>query len=407
MRSNSFSDKERAITFLVPDASRSGAPIQLLHLLRWFKSHSDLNFRIVLFQDGPLAADFSALAPTVTLTEVGFRRSRLVRKIGKIPVLGSGLKRLWHRVVTPQAVNASPSLFYANSVTSANLIRSIVRTGAPLMVHVHEMERAIQTTVGSRGMANLKALAQHYVATSLPVRRNLITSHGIEPALIDLIPYGFPIDTAVVENREIHRRTVRERLGIPAHAAVVAGCGATEHRKGVDLFVDMARLVRDQLKDVLVHFVWVGRVLNDAFTRSVMCKVRESGLSSVCHFVGEQTLPIEFFCACDVFALPSREEPMGIVALEAASLGKPIICFAGAGGMPDFVGTECGTVVTPMTAEALAGALIDMLSASERREALGRRAFEKVRKDHHIDVVAPRILKVIQSTKKADGRCIS
>ena len=64
---------------------------------------------------------------------------------------------------------------------------------------------------------------------------------------------------------------------------------------------------------------------------------RKWGIAHVCHFVGEHRRPAELFCGCDVFALSSREEPMGLVALEAAMVGKPIVCFAEAGGMPDFV----------------------------------------------------------------------
>jgi glycosyltransferase involved in cell wall biosynthesis len=85
------------------------------------------------------------------------------------------------------------------------------------------------------------------------------------------------------------------------------------------------------------------------------------------------------------------------VALEAASVGKPIVCFALAGGMPDFVADDCGRCVSPMTGEALAEAVVEILSSAELRDAMGRRAFQKVRCEHHIDVIAPRILRVIKS----------
>ena len=88
---------------------------------------------------------------------------------------------------------------------------------------------------------------------------------------------------------------------------------------------------------------------------------------------------------------------MGLVALEAASVGKPIVCFAQAGGMPDFVANDCGRSVAPMTGEALAQAVVEILSSAELRDSMGRRAFQKVRSDHHIDVIAPRILEVIKS----------
>ena len=195
-----------------------------------------------------------------------------------------------------------------------------------------------------------------------------------------------------------YRGAMRRELGIPDAAAVVAGCGATDWRKGVDLFVEMAGLVR-------ANRHWLSRCITYGWARSsmmtspasVMRRVQELGLAGVCHFVGERARPVELFCGCDVFVLSSREEPMGLVALEAASVGKPIVCFAQGGGMPDFVANDCGRCVSPMTAEALAEAVVEILSSAELRDAMGRRAFQKVRSEHHIDVIAPRILELIKS----------
>ena len=89
---------EHPVVFVSPDASRTGAPMALLRLLEWLSRRTDLRFRILLYQDGPLAPEFAALAPTVTLTEVGVGRSGLVRRIGKLPGFGSLLKWIWFRI---------------------------------------------------------------------------------------------------------------------------------------------------------------------------------------------------------------------------------------------------------------------------------------------------------------------
>ena len=360
MSLNSVNGTNRPMVFVGHDASRTGAPIVLLHLLRWLKEHTDLPFRIVLMKGGDLAADFAALAPTVTLTEVSLGRSSLVRRIGRTPLLGPWLKELWHHVVTPRVVEQKPGLVYANTVATARLLRQVVPPGVPLIVHVHELERAIQIAAGSEGMAAIKSLARRYVASSSPVRQNLIVNHGIDPSLIEFISYFIPIDEAIVEKADEYRREMRRMLGIPVNALVVGGCGATSLRKGVDLFVEMARAILAQWVGDPVHFVWVGRLKDDDFTRSVLASVQKWGIGHVCHFVGEHRRPVELFCGCDVFALSSREEPMGLVALEAAMVGKPIVCFAEAGGMPDFVKDECGRAVSPMTGRALARAVMEL-----------------------------------------------
>ena len=347
----------------------------LLRLLEWLKRQTDLRFRVLLYQDGPLAPEFEALAPTVTLTEVGVGRSGLVRRIGRLPGVGRLLKWIWFHVITPRVVGQRPGLIYANSVASAPLLRRVVPQGVPLVVHVHELEYAIQAAAGAQGMSTIKSLARRYVAMSRPVRENLVSNHGINPALIELIPSFLPIDESLAAKRDEQREAMRRGLGIPEDAAVVAGCGATDWRKGVDLFVEMAGLVRAKSTGCPAHFLWVGKLRDDEFTRGVLRQVQELGLAGLCHFVGEQARPVELFCGCDLFVLSSREEPMGLVALEAASVGKPIVCFAEAGGMPDFVANDCGRSVSPMTGEALAQAVVEILSSVELRDSMGRRAF--------------------------------
>jgi len=293
-------------------------------------------------------------------------------------------------------VNRGAGVIYANSVASARLLRSVVPQGCPVVVHVHELEYAIQTAAGPEGMAVIKDLAWRYVAMSNSVRQNLISNHGIEPDMIQLIPSFIPMDESIMQKSAEHRRAMRHSLTIPEDALVVMGCGATDTRKGVDLFVEMAAVIHALPIGNRVRFVWAGRINEDEFTRLLMQRIEELGISGACHFVGEQVRPMELFCGCDLFILPSREEPMGLVALEAASVGKPIVCFSDAGGMSDFVGNECGRVISPMTGKALAMGILEILASAELRDALGRRASEKVRRCHHIDVVAPRILDVIQ-----------
>ncbi|HWP40398.1 MAG TPA: glycosyltransferase family 4 protein [Tepidisphaeraceae bacterium] len=392
----------RPVLFLSHEATRSGAPLVLLNLLRWLRAHTDLPMRIVLFQDGPLAGEFADLAPTTVLNSIGIGRSQLLRRIGRIPVAGQMLKHCWHRLLGPHLVRRDnggsrlPALIYANTVGTARLIRQLAPPGVPLLVHVHELERAIRIAAGDDGMAALKARAARFIAISAPVRDNLILRHGIDADRIELIPSFITWDQQTIAHAQQFARQARQRLNIPADALVIGGCGATDWRKGADLFVEMAIEVSRQLSPATVHFVWVGPVLDDDFTNSIMRRVRSSGIGSSLHFVGEHSKPMQVFCAMDVFVLSSREEPLGLVGLEAASLGKPIVCFAGAGGMPDFVGDDCGRVVAPMTPQALAQAVIELGRSAPLRDQMGRCGMQRVRQRHLIDAVAPQILELIR-----------
>jgi glycosyltransferase involved in cell wall biosynthesis len=78
----------------------------------------------------------------------------------------------------------------------------------------------------------------------------------------------------------------------------------------------------------------------------------------------------------DIFALPAWDEPFGVVFLEAASAGKPLI-WATDAGIADIMahGTH-GLAVPPRDLHAAADALDQLLSNPERRQRMGRAAQE-------------------------------
>ena len=114
------------------------------------------------------------------------------------------------------------------------------------------------------------------------------------------------------------------------------------------------------------------------------------------HFSGVVKGPSRYFSMFDVFALTSRQDPFALVNLEAASLGKPIMCVAGAGGSPEFVGDDCGYVVPHLDAGAMADRIVELLSQPEIRGRSGARAREKVHRNHDVSVVAPRLVAIMR-----------
>jgi glycosyltransferase involved in cell wall biosynthesis len=91
---------------------------------------------------------------------------------------------------------------------------------------------------------------------------------------------------------------------------------------------------------------------------------------------------------CDIFALPSRHEPFGIVVLEAWSAGKAVIASA-VGGLRDLIADgETGLLLPPGEPEALAGALRTLLSSDELRTRLGQAGRELARGQYSWERVA-------------------
>ena len=76
---------EVGILFVSHDATRAGAPIALLHFLRWFKTNGNRPFS-VLPGGGELVADFEKLADTWPIDRSrwcpGGRRAQLLSALG-------------------------------------------------------------------------------------------------------------------------------------------------------------------------------------------------------------------------------------------------------------------------------------------------------------------------------------
>ncbi len=91
-----------------------------------------------------------------------------------------------------------------------------------------------------------------------------------------------------------------------------------------------------------------------------------------------------WFQRCELFVLPSRSEPFGIVLLEAMTFGKAIVATR-VGGIPEFVTDGyTGLLVPPEDSGALAEKIRTVLFDQELRSRIGRNGLEHV--EHHFDV---------------------
>jgi glycosyltransferase involved in cell wall biosynthesis len=134
------------------------------------------------------------------------------------------------------------------------------------------------------------------------------------------------------------------------------------------------------------HLYWIGEFSkNESDVSDVkygnwadhLAKLHQDGLSEWVTFLGFKDNVNDYLRLADIFVLPSREDPLPLVALQAANCGLPIICFADAGGTPDLVGEDAGYVVSFEDVEAMADKTVSLMQDRELRQALGSRAREK------------------------------
>jgi len=107
-------------------------------------------------------------------------------------------------------------------------------------------------------------------------------------------------------------------------------------------------------------------------------------------FLGFAELP-EFFSMIDILAVPSWEEPFGIVVLESMASGVPVVATNRGGPVEIIRSALHGVLVPPRDPMALASSLQSLVEDDERRQLISRNAREFVESNFDIRVVVPRV----------------
>ena len=98
---------------------------------------------------------------------------------------------------------------------------------------------------------------------------------------------------------------------------------------------------------------------------------------------------------CSLYCLPSLGEPFGISAVEAMACGKALVV-TDAGGLTDLVRPSGGLKVPPANPQALANALLQLLTDRARCTAMGRYNRALALKEYSWDAAIDRLLRLYQ-----------
>lgn len=388
----------RNILFISHDATKTGAPTVLLHLLRYLKSKSgDVQFEVMLKSGGPLEHEFASLAPTYLWNRKSSRVSRPILKM--LRTLNTSAFENFIQSKKPVRLSSEKKydIIFANSVVSSDLAVELKKQlQIPVVLYVHELEVGIRQFFGLDKFENVKGAVDFIIGSSKMVVDNLRKNHGIPEGKLGLIYDFIPAKEYYEKRMDFDVKEIRNMLSIPHDAFVVGSSGTLDWRKGVDLIPQIARLTK-QYSSKPVYFLWIGGSLDEIGMDKLMYDVEKLGVSNRVKFIDYD---LKYFSILDAFLLSSREDPFPLVCLQAASFGKPILCFDDAGGMPEFVGDECGFVIPYLHVEKVAEKLHELASNRELRDVLGEKAAEKVVARHDVAHAADQILQAIDRVIK-------
>lgn len=381
--------------FISHYSGRNGAPLFLLRLMKWIKTHTNLEINVLLRSSGELQSEFEAVGSVFLAPRLaGIVSGILRRTCGEAMV-----KKMEGEILRRRVRGLNPSLIYSNTITNTREIAALAALKIPILCHVHEMEYWIRHELGLEKAIAAVPLIDRFIAAGGWVKDYLINGLGVGADIIEVI-HPFPcLSTERPAAASEMRGDARRELGMDNNTFVIGGCGTVDWRKGADLFLSVARRVSQMAAGGSAQFVWVGGPTSGKFYEQLQYDVTRSGLGNVVSFVGPCSSAEKYYAMMDVFMLPSREDPYPLVMLEAASYGLPILCFEGSGGAGEFVGDDAGICVPYLDTNAMAEAVLRLRDAPEVRARLGAAGKERVRERHDPDTQCAAIFGAMARTQ--------
>jgi len=162
--------------------------------------------------------------------------------------------------------------------------------------------------------------------------------------------------------------TIKRSFGIEAESLVVGTVGRLVPIKGHKYLVEAAPKILREVPNTKLVLVGNGYLRPQLEELTYKLGVRNAFL-----FLGWRPDIPKIMGMFDLFALPSLNEGMGKVLVEAMASGKPIVA-SNAGGIPDLVmDGDNGLLVPPKNSDQLAEAIIKLLKDDKRRMKMGNR----------------------------------
>ncbi|MEP7048803.1 MAG: glycosyltransferase family 4 protein [Pseudomonadota bacterium] len=246
-------------------------------------------------------------------------------------------------------------------------------TGAKSIVHVHVTYGHWMSPMLRWAMARTNALigVSNFVAGSL-INGGGYASNKTRGVLnaIDLAAWDFATDPG----------PVRADLGIASDAPVLICVARVFKTKGQGLLIEALGLLKNELPNIKLLIVGQDYPPGNNYTDELKALAERLGVSHNVIFTGLRNDVPRLMAAADIMAMPSFEEPFGLVYAEAMAMKKPVIAFDN-GGTPEVVEHEKSGLLSPQDdVPALAANIKRLVMDAKLRAEMGeygRRQVEK------------------------------
>jgi len=212
------------------------------------------------------------------------------------------------------------------------------------------------------------SIAKRITAVSSTLRQEAMNLYGIPDWKIDVVPNGIMPDHY---QADVDPEEVKRRYDFDPDSPLILFIGRLAWQKGPDMLVDAAPGLLREHPDSQFAFVGDGQMRQGLETRARSLPIRFLGRLDDVEYV-------TLLNASDIVAIPSRNEPFGLVLLEAWSAGRCVVA-SDVGGLSENIehGTD-GVKVQPHP-DSIAEGLMTVADSPRKSLCMGRKGLDKVK----------------------------
>jgi LmbE family N-acetylglucosaminyl deacetylase/glycosyltransferase involved in cell wall biosynthesis/ubiquinone/menaquinone biosynthesis C-methylase UbiE len=337
---------QKKIIYVCHDAHFHGAQLISLNIIKYLKLKFKYEVHVILKSGGALEPEYSKYSTVYNLEKDYYileKKQRLIEYL--------------YRMGIRDAI--------CSTVVSADLNKLLHERGIKVITLVHELPGIIKEMKIEENARILADYSYKIVFPSDFVKMKFNSVVKIDDEQAVTLPQGLFKHNQYKNRKEEARDMLRKNFALPKDAKVVLGVGYGDRRKGIDLFVEVAKMTTCKRKDI--YFIWVGN-LHPEIDAMIRHEVKANK-----YFIlqGAQQDVSMYYSGADIYLLTSREDPFPSVVLEAMDAGLPVIGFHSAGGFSDIVNENTGILVDYLNVDMLASEIVKLVDDSQRRELLG------------------------------------
>ncbi len=251
--------------------------------------------------------------------------------------------------------------------------------------------RHIEVDYPNRFLSGLafRALPHHVLTTSQRIADRLVQELQVPASRVTCISTGVDLQRFQVEGAG----TLRRELGLGPEVALVGMISVLRSWKGHATFLDAA----DQVLEVHgkpVHFIIAG---DGPGREELTQKIAQAPWLGKVTLLGHRTDVPNVLAGLDVLVLPSfAHEGIPQIILQAQAMARAVIGTT-VGGIPEVIEDGVtGLLIPPREPGVLAEKIRMLLENDDLRQRLGQAAREGIKKNHSLDAMGERLLRLYE-----------